>query len=73
VSAVNLLGAFYEIHERKREVPFFYFVPDTTRDNLLCKELLELQPATILCISNETWLGYDMIHTGLYAYSRETL
>jgi hypothetical protein len=32
VSAINLLVAFYDIHERKREVLFFYFVPDTTRD-----------------------------------------
>jgi hypothetical protein len=32
VSAINLLVAFYDVHERKREVLFFYFVPDTTRD-----------------------------------------
>jgi hypothetical protein len=32
VSAVNPLDAFYDIHGRKREVLFFYFVPDTTRD-----------------------------------------
>jgi hypothetical protein len=32
VSAINLLVAFYDIHERKREVLFRYFVPDTTRD-----------------------------------------
>jgi hypothetical protein len=31
VSAVNLLDAFYDIHGRKREVLFLYFVPDTTR------------------------------------------
>jgi hypothetical protein len=34
VSAVNPLVAFYDIHGGKREVPFFYFVPDTTRDNI---------------------------------------
>jgi hypothetical protein len=28
--AVNHLVAFYDIHGRKREVLFFYFVPDTT-------------------------------------------
>jgi hypothetical protein len=28
----NPLVAFYDIHGRKREVLFFYFVPDTTRD-----------------------------------------
>jgi hypothetical protein len=32
VSAINPLVAFYEIHGGKREVLFFYFVPDTTRD-----------------------------------------
>jgi hypothetical protein len=32
VSAINPLAAFYDIHGRKREVLFFYFVPDTTRD-----------------------------------------
>jgi hypothetical protein len=28
VSAINPLGAFYDIHGRKREVLIFYFVPD---------------------------------------------
>jgi hypothetical protein len=32
VSAINPLGAFYDIHGGKRQVLFFYFVPDTTRD-----------------------------------------
>jgi hypothetical protein len=32
VSAVNPLVTFYDIHGGKREVLFFYFVPDTTRD-----------------------------------------
>jgi hypothetical protein len=32
VSAINPLFAFYDIHGGKREVLFFYFVPDTTRD-----------------------------------------
>jgi hypothetical protein len=32
VSAINTLVAFYDIHEGKREVLFFYFVSDTTRD-----------------------------------------
>jgi hypothetical protein len=31
-SAVNTLVAFYDIHGRKREVLFSYFVPDTIRD-----------------------------------------
>jgi hypothetical protein len=32
VSAINPLVAFNDIHGGKREVLFFYFVPDTTRD-----------------------------------------
>jgi hypothetical protein len=32
VSAINPLVAFYDIHGGKREVAFFYFVLDTTRD-----------------------------------------
>jgi hypothetical protein len=31
-SAINPLVAFYDIHGGKREVLFFYFIPDTTRD-----------------------------------------
>jgi hypothetical protein len=34
VSAINPLVAFYDIHGGKREVLFFNFVPDTTRDFL---------------------------------------
>jgi hypothetical protein len=32
VSAINLLVAISDIHGGKREVLFFYFAPDTTRD-----------------------------------------
>jgi hypothetical protein len=32
VSGINPLVAFYDIQGGKREVLFFYFVPDTTRD-----------------------------------------
>jgi hypothetical protein len=32
VSAINPLVAFYGIHGGKREVLFFYFVLDTTRE-----------------------------------------
>jgi hypothetical protein len=35
VSAINSLVAFYDIHGGKREVFFFYFVPDTTRDQIM--------------------------------------
>jgi hypothetical protein len=30
--AVNLLVAFYDIHGRKKEMLYFYSVPDTTQD-----------------------------------------
>jgi hypothetical protein len=33
VSAINPLVAFYDIHGGQREVLFFYFVLDTTRDS----------------------------------------
>jgi hypothetical protein len=35
VSAINPLAAFYDIHGGKREVLFFYFVSNTTRDIFL--------------------------------------
>jgi hypothetical protein len=35
ISAIDPLVAFYDIHGGKREVLFFYFVPDTTRDLIL--------------------------------------
>jgi hypothetical protein len=31
-SAIDPLVAFYDIHGRKREALFFYFVPATTRE-----------------------------------------
>jgi hypothetical protein len=34
VSAINPLVAFYDIHGGKREVLFYYFLPDTTRDEV---------------------------------------
>jgi hypothetical protein len=33
VSDINPLVAFYDIHGGKRQVLFFYFITDTTRDN----------------------------------------
>jgi hypothetical protein len=32
VSAINPLVAFYDFYGGKREMLFFYFVPDTTQD-----------------------------------------
>jgi hypothetical protein len=40
VSAINPLVAFNDIHGGKREVLFFYFVPDTTRDLKIIAESL---------------------------------
>jgi hypothetical protein len=33
VNAINPLVTFDDVHGGKREVLFFYFVPDTTRDH----------------------------------------
>jgi hypothetical protein len=43
VSAINPLVAFYDIHGGKREVLFYYFVPNTTRDMAVYKLLLSIQ------------------------------
>jgi hypothetical protein len=45
---INLIIAFYDIHGRKREVPFFYFVPDTTRD--FSEFILIFQRISELCL-----------------------
>jgi hypothetical protein len=34
-SAINPLVAFYDIYGAKREVLLFYFVPNTTRNNII--------------------------------------
>jgi hypothetical protein len=34
VSVINPLVAFYDIHGGKREVLFFYFVPDAIQDEI---------------------------------------
>jgi hypothetical protein len=54
ISAINPLVAFYDIHGGKREVLFFYFVPDTTRDkktdkirNEYITESLNVAPITV--------------------------
>jgi hypothetical protein len=40
VSAIPLV-AFYDVHGGKREVLFFYFVPDTTRDKKALVKLIK--------------------------------
>jgi hypothetical protein len=52
VSAINTLVAFYDIHARKREVLFFYFVPDTTRDEYLPPTLIPLSGVGTTCFSS---------------------
>jgi hypothetical protein len=39
VSDINPLVAFYDIHRGKKEVLFFYFVPDTTPDTIILSHL----------------------------------
>jgi hypothetical protein len=43
VSAISPLVAFYDIHGGKREVLFFYFVPDTTRDRIISSSDCEIR------------------------------
>jgi hypothetical protein len=43
VSDINPLATFYDIHGGKREVLFFYFVPDTTRDRFTIVALFLIQ------------------------------
>jgi hypothetical protein len=46
VSAINAL-AFYDIHGRKKEVVFSYFVPDTTRDEIISMYFIIIYPLFI--------------------------
>jgi hypothetical protein len=46
VSTINPLVAFYDIHGGKREVLFFYFVPDTTRD-ISAYVIIEMHPIKV--------------------------
>jgi hypothetical protein len=40
-NAINPLVAFYNIHGRKREVIFFYIVPDTPRDYIIAYNMYQ--------------------------------
>jgi hypothetical protein len=40
LNAINPLVAFYTTHGRKREVLFFYFVSDTTRDIIITSQII---------------------------------
>jgi hypothetical protein len=51
VSAINPLAAFYDIYGGKREMLFFYFVPDTTRDiKISSVEILYIYYHTIILV-----------------------
>jgi hypothetical protein len=50
VSAIKPLVAFYDIHGGKREVLFFYFVLDTTRDGVSRRIFETRGEWCILCI-----------------------
>jgi hypothetical protein len=60
LSAINPLVAVYDIHGGKREVLFFYFVPDTTRDcemcDLMCVTMRLNQRPTADDTTDEAWL-----------------
>jgi hypothetical protein len=58
VSAVNPLVAFYDIHGGKREMLFFYFVPDTTRDHVKLRNYVILIEKSKQ-ISNILIFGYQ--------------
>jgi hypothetical protein len=51
VSAINPSATFYDNHGRKREVLFFYFGPNTTRDTKKTVLYLEI---TFLLLTIET-------------------
>jgi hypothetical protein len=75
VSAVYPLVAFYDIHGRKIEVLFFYFVPDTTRDceKRQCYDCHDAEGDNLLSIIEDraakclNWLmiGVSRNHLGL--------
>jgi hypothetical protein len=52
VRPINPLVAFYDIHGGKREVLFFYFVPDTTRGFFLTGLISPLLPTLrVSCVA----------------------
>jgi hypothetical protein len=60
VSAFNRLVAFYDIHGRKREVLFFYFVPDTTRDLYGLRNLFLITEYNPLKMRNTSYIGFKI-------------
>jgi hypothetical protein len=43
ISAVNPVVAFHDIHGRKGEALFFYFVPDSTQDTYFYNNILQFR------------------------------
>jgi hypothetical protein len=64
VSGINPLVAFYDIHGGKREVLFFYFVPDTKRDCTylitICANVTIFKVLTC-CILRVQFFSYNFI------------
>jgi hypothetical protein len=67
--SANPLVAFYDIHEGKREVLFFYFVLDTTRDYVMIKKILF---RIIIAVSNLFFLFCSFIPNCMIVFVVET-
>jgi hypothetical protein len=58
VNAINRLVAFCDIHGGKREVLCFYFVPDTTRDDMcMYVNMPKLNKLFLILISGQIICG----------------
>jgi hypothetical protein len=64
-SAINPLVAFYDIHRRKREVQFFYFVPDTTKGNLSYNKISKCLIIKYVYVFLEKLIGCTMLKTNI--------
>jgi hypothetical protein len=62
VNAINRLVAFYDINGGKREVLFFYLVPDTTRDHTYNESSAE-KPSLI-----QTWVTGEYTHYSMMLF-----
>jgi hypothetical protein len=64
VSAINPLVAFYDIHGGKREVLFFYFVPEPqeTKSNCWKKVLGEKSKNVEIEVYLYIWICYQLCH-----------
>jgi hypothetical protein len=62
VNAINPFVAFYDIHGGKREVLFFYFVPETTRESRIYLKTRHHNPLCVkrLVYVEEHFLKYTL-------------